>query len=278
MPLRPALALFFAALSLGFTACGDDDDDGGGSQPQAFQVQVAEEGGETRVTAPESVQPGAVEIRFTNDGERDHTVQIIRVGDGHTAAEVKKAGDAWAEGQGELPDWIVFVGGVGSTKPGGTGTATVELPAGEYLAYDVEGAGETPYAEFTVEGDDGEALPEVPAEVEAVDYDFNVTALEAGSKPVLFTNTGEEPHHLAAAPLKQGKTEADVEEYINTEEGPSPIVESEAFDTAIVSGGESAIVDVRFESGEYALLCFIPDRKGGPPHAVKGMIAVAPVG
>jgi hypothetical protein len=273
-----ALALFLSAVSLGFTACGDDDDDGGGSQPQAFEVQASEQGAETRVTAPESVSPGAVEIRFTNDGEREHGVQIIRVGDGHTGAEVKKAGDAWAAGQGELPDWIVFVGGVGSTKAGGTGTATVDLTPGEYLAYDVEGEGATPYAEFTVEGDEGDALPEVPAEVEAVDYDFNATALEAGSQPVLFTNTGQEPHHLAAAPLKQGKTEADVERYINTEKGPSPIDESKAFDTAIVSGGESAVVDLRFESGEYALLCFIPDRKGGPPHALKGMIAVTPVG
>ena len=60
---------------------------------------MAEEGKETRVTAPESVSPGAVEIRFTNSGKRDHSVQIIRVGDGHTGAEVKKAGDAWAAGQ-----------------------------------------------------------------------------------------------------------------------------------------------------------------------------------
>jgi hypothetical protein len=278
MRLGSALAVLLSAVSLGYTACGDDDDDGGTSQPQAFEVQASEEGRETRVTAPESVNPGAVEIRFTNDGERDHSVQIIRIGDGHTAAEVKKAGDAWAQGQGELPDWIGFVGGVGSTRPGGTGTATVDLSAGEYVAYDVEGEGGTPYAEFTVEGDEGEALPDVPARIEASDYDFAATQLEAGSQPVLLTNSGEEPHHLAAAPLKQGQTEADVTRYIKSEKGPSPIVESKAFDTAIVSGGESAVVDLRFESGDYALLCFIPDRKGGPPHALKGMIATTPVG
>jgi hypothetical protein len=278
MRLAPALALFLSAVSLGYTACGDDDDDGGSSQPQAFQVRASEEGGETRVTAPETASPGAVEIRFTNDGKADHAVQIIRVGDGHTGAEVKKAGDAWANGKGELPDWIVFVGGVGSTRGGGTGTATVELAAGDYLAYDVEGEGQTPYAEFTVEGDEGEALPDVPAEIEAVDYDFTATDLEAGSQPVLFTNSGEEPHHIAAAPLKPGRTAADVTKYIKTEQGPAPFDESKSFDTAIVSGGESAVVDLRFEEGEYTLLCFIPDRAGGPPHALKGMVAVAPVG
>ena len=110
----------------------------------------------------------------------------------------------------------------------------------------------------------------MPAQIEAIDYDFTATALEAGSQPVLFTNAGAEPHHLAAAPLKPGKTEADVKEYLETEKGPSPIVESKSFDTALVSGGESEVVDLRLESGEYALLCFIPDRKGGPRACAQG--------
>jgi hypothetical protein len=276
MRLTPAFSLLLAALSLGLTACGDDDD-GGGSQPQPFEVGVTEEGGETRVTTPESVSPGAVELRFANDGESEHTIQIIRVGEGHSAAEVAKAGDAWAEKGETLPDWITFVGGIGNTKPGGTGTATVDLPAGDYLAYDIEGAGSTPYAEFTVEGDEGDALPEVPATIEAVEYDFEGTQLDAGSQPVLFANRGEEPHHIAAAPLKPGKTVADVKEYLETEKGASPLVEKDAFDTAIVSGGESIVVDLTLASGTYALLCFVPDRKGGPPHAFKGMTAVAQV-
>ena len=129
-----------------------------------------------------------------------------------------------------------------------------------------------------MEGDEGAALPEVPAQIEATEYDFTATQLEAGSQPVLFTNAGAEPHHLAAAPLKPGKTEADVKEFLETEKGPSPIVESKSFDTALVSGGESEVVDLRLESGEYALLCFVPDRTGGPAHVSKGMIAVAPVG
>jgi hypothetical protein len=29
------------------------------------------------------------------------------------------------------------------------------------------------------------------------------------------------------------------------------------------------------ESGTYALMCFVPDRKGGPPHAFKGMVSEA---
>ena len=271
-----SLALLLAALALGFTACGDDDD-GGSGEPQVFVVEATEEGDETQITAPESIEPGAVEIRFSNDGEDSHGVEIVRIGEGHTAAEVKEAGEAWGEGEGELPDWISFEGGIGSTKPGGSGIAVVDLEEGEYAAFDIEGKGPQPYAEFTVEGEEGDALPEVPAVIEALEYDFNASELQAGSQRVLFENTGEEPHHLVAAPLKPGMTEADVKEFAENEGAPPPIVESEAFDVAIVSGGESTVVDLRFESGEYGLFCFIPDRAGGQPHVAKGMATTATV-
>ena len=32
-------------------------------------------------------------------------------------------------------------------------------------------------------------------------------------------------------------------------------------------------VDLELKKGNYALTCFISDREGGPPHALKGMVA-----
>ena len=278
MRLTPALALTLLCLPLGLVACDDDDDDNGSSAAlQVVEVQASEEGGDTRITAPASVEPGAIEFRFSNEGEEDHSIQIVRMGEGHTADEIGAAGEAWGDGKAALPDWITFEGGVGSTKPGGSGIAVVDLEPGEYAAFDIDGTGPRPYAEFTVEGDEGESLPEVPAVIEAVEYDFNAQELQAGSQRVLFENTGAEPHHLVAAPLKPGTTEADLKEYAETEEGPPPIVESKAFDVPIISGGESTVVDLRFEPGDYGLFCFIPDRAGGPPHVAKGMATTATV-
>jgi hypothetical protein len=273
MRLTLALAVTLLCLPLGIAACGDDDDSGGG-QPRAFEVQATEDGGETIVTAPDSVEPGAIEIRFSNDGERRHSLQVVQLGEGHTADEVAEAGESWAADRGELPEWIRFLGGIGSTKPGGSGIAAVDLPEGEYAAFDIEG---NAFSEFTVEGDEGESLEEVPATVEAVEYDFTATALEAGSQRVLFENNGEEPHHLVAAPMKPGKTQADLEEALQSEDAPAPFVESKSLDTAILSGGERTVVDLRLESGDYALMCFIPDRAGGPPHVAKGMATIVPV-
>ena len=104
-----------------------------------------------------------------------------------------------------------------------------------------------------------------------------VAAHRSSFSQVGFENVGDEPHHLVAAPIKPGKTIGDVRNFIKTEKGAPPFSEEETFDTAILSGGRNAVIDVDLQFGDYALLCFIPDRAGGPPHAVKGMISAASV-
>ncbi len=273
MRLTLPFALLLAVLVLALAACGDDDDDDGGAdKAQVFEVEANEQG----ITAPETVAPGAIEIRFSNTGKRDHSGQVVAL-DGHTPQETIEAGEAWGERGGKLPEWIRFAGGVGTTKAGGAATAVVDLPPGEYAVFDLDSDAQDAFAEFTVEGDDGAELPETDSQVEAVEYSFNADGLETGSQSVSFDNAGEEPHHLIGMPLLPGKTEADVKRFIETEKGRPPVDESKAVGTAILSGGQSAVVDLRLESGDYAFLCFIPDRAGGPPHAAKGMATVVTI-
>jgi hypothetical protein len=58
---------------------------------------------------------------------------------------------------------------------------------------------------------------------------------------------------------------------------PQPLEEVNAEETAVIDGGEEQLTEIELESGSYALLCFIPDRAGGPPHVAKGMISGATV-
>ena len=94
---------------------------------------------------------------------------------------------------------------------------------------------------------------------------------------MVFDNTGREPHFIAGLPIKQGKTIEDVKRFFRSEKGEPPIVEREAFSTAVIDGGVKQVVELDLKKGNYAFLCFVPDRKGGPPHAVKGMISEAVV-
>lgn len=83
---------------------------------------------------------------------------------------------------------------------------------------------------------------------------------------------------MVAAPIKQGKTIADVRKFIKTEKGEEPIDEKGTVDTPVLEGGGSQVAQLNLKKkGKYALLCFVPDRKGGPPHVAKGMISEATV-
>ena len=273
MSPRLACLLLTACLPLTVAACGDDDDDGGGASPQVFEVEASDKG----VTALQTAEPGAIEIRFTNTGKQDHSAQIVRLDDGHTAAEGKAAGEAWGEKGKPLPEWLSFHGGVGSVPGGESATAVADLEPGDYAIFDIEGQGEQSFAEFTVEGDDGDDLPETDGRVEAREYSFTGSDLTAGRGQILFENAGEQPHHLIAAPIKPGKSIGDVRNFVKNEKGEPPIEEAKTFVSAIVSGGSSAVIDVDLQAGDYALVCFVPDAAGGPPHAVKGMVSAASV-
>jgi hypothetical protein len=50
-------------------------------------------------------------------------------------------------------------------------------------------------------------------------------------------------------------------------------VEEKTLSTGVLDGGESQVVDVTLTRGKYALVCFVPNREGGQPHAFLGMVS-----
>jgi hypothetical protein len=132
-----ALAVLFLA------ACGDDSSiggdggstmsdgmggggmgSGGASGPTSFELR------EWAVTPPTTpLQAGAVEVTATNTGSETHELVVVR-GDAAslpTLADGSVDEDAIPEADkaGEIPD----------IAPGASGTATLDLPAGDYVAF-----------------------------------------------------------------------------------------------------------------------------------------------
>lgn len=267
-------AVLLAVLGLFLASCGSDDDDGGGgsSEATALAVEITESGKTSTVKVPESVEAGLVEVSLENSGEAPHSVQLVRVDGDQTAAQVEEV----TGGQGGIPDWLHGAGGLGTTPPGQSSTATVVLEPGSYYAQDDE-AEEGGITKFEVMGEAGEAeLPSTDATITASDYKFEASGLKAGKNSVTFDNTGEELHHAIAAPINDGKTIADVKEFFMTEggppSGPPPVDFEGGFGTAVLDGGAKEVADLELEAGRYAFVCFIPDRAGGPPHIAKGML------
>ncbi len=224
---------------------------------------------------PDSVKGGVVEIQFTSSVEGEHSAQLIRAEGGHTPEEALRAANAWGEKGKALPDWAIVAGGTADVKQGESATVTQELEPGTYLVADLTSGAN---AGFEVTGGSGGG--EVAAEggrITATEYAFESEGLTAGRNTVLFDNAGQEPHFIAAVGLKEGATIEQARRFFETEKGQPPLDESRGFSTAVIEGGTKQSMEVELDAGRYVLLCFVPDRAGGPPHAVKGMISEATV-
>jgi hypothetical protein len=268
--IKLALACVAAlALTAGLAACGDDDED---AQALAFTISG------DKLTGPSSAETGETEITLKNNGKNDGELQLIRVEGDHSAEEVIKALGAAQEGGAGLPDWFFAGGGLGVTKPGAATTATQVMQPGTYYAFDLEAGKPDPKSVPTIEvtGDEEDVTLEGDATVTAVDQDdeyaFEADSLPSGKAEYVFENDGEQPHHMLIAPIEGDATAEDVETFFKTEKGKPPISEEGGFDTAVIEGGESQLVEVNLKPGRYAFFCFISDRDGGKPHALKGMV------
>jgi hypothetical protein len=215
-----------------------------------------------------------------------HGAQLIKIEGGRTTEQALQAFDGILTGR-PAPDWFRARGGLGPTAPGRTGTVTQRLEPGSYILVDSEepeGRDVEPFykqgavAELAVTGDATEGdLPESDATVTATEYAFSAEGLQAGANKIEFRNAGGQWHHLIASRIKAGSTIDDVKRFFRTEEGEFPLEEPFTGTTAVLDGGESQLAEIDLPSGNYAFICFIPDREGGPEHAAKGMISAATV-
>lgn len=280
---RAAAAAALLTLAIGAGACGDDDgeDEGGAAATPAAEVQKlaissTEKGKQVAWTAPATLESGIYEITLTNKGKKPHAAGLVRIDGDHTPEEALKV---IGQEEGVIPGWLHGAGGTSGVRPGATGTVTQKLDPGSYMLQDDEQDDQTVASTKMIEvtGEPVTAeLPSAPAQVVMDEYSFRTTGLKAGRNTILMDNAGKELHHTLAFPIAKGKTFADVKKFATTEgegEGPPPVDFEAGEGTAVLDGGFQQIVDFDLKPGRYALICFLPDRAGGPPHVAKGMLS-----
>jgi hypothetical protein len=254
--------------AIGLAACGGDED----GQELTFNAS------DRAVTGPTSAETGTAEITLTNDGEKEADLQLIRVDGEHSADEVIRVLGGAMEGEG-LPDWFFAGGGVGLTQAGESRTVTQVLEPGTYYAFNTgtdapPDPESVPAVEVTGDPSDDE-LSDTDSTVRTIDYGFETEGeLQVGENEITFENAGAQPHHVIAQPIAEGKTIEDVRAFLRDEQGQPPLDESGLAETAVLDGGGTQLVTLDLKQpGQYAMLCFISDRQGGPPHSIgEGML------
>lgn len=269
---------------LALAGCGDDDEDGGGGEAAKPATLNAAVTGTDKpaLEVPASIEAGVVTLRLTNSFGAPVDTSVIRVDGEQTAADVLKIVDSDEDGA-PIPAWLHGAGGLPPVEPKGTEASTQILQPGRYFVVanaEVEGDKQPPAAtaelEVTGELPDDAALPAAAGgTITASEYTFKTSGLKAGKNTVRFENTGRELHHALAFPIRGDATIKEIAKLFASDEepsGPPPVDFESGAGTAVIDGGAAQNVDLELKAGRYALVCFIPDRAGGPPHAAKGMI------
>ena len=273
---RGTLALLgIALIALTVAACGDDDSDKGGKSSDQRKLEVTL-GANGKLSGFQGAESGLTQISFTNDAKQKYDLQLVRIDGTHPLAEILKV--VASDGPTPIPTWLHGAGGVGTTDPGKTGTVTQLIDGGNYyLVADPDQNGKHVTAKMTVSG--GKATGELPtaaSTVTASEYKFTTSGLKSGLHKLEFENGGRELHHAIFVPLKQGATIAQAKKFFVSQGnsgGPPPFDETRnGPSTTVLDPGQKQVLDVKLDPGKYALVCFISDRKGGPPHVAKGMI------
>jgi plastocyanin len=227
-----------------------------------------------------NVAAGPTTIALKNDGAEAHQAQVARINDGKTFADLTAA----LQGPDESAALalIELSGGPTNVDPGETVSTTTNLTPGTYafLCF-VAGDDGIPHiakgmvASVTV--DEPAVTAELPVgDVEIIGKDFTYeipNPVPADTETITFVNDGPQPHEASIFKLADGVTVDDIKGMLASTEpptGPPPF--TNAGGIAGITTGETALIDVDLEAGEYVLICFIPDPATGQPHANLGMV------
>lgn len=310
---RRAFVGVLAAMVLLMAACGDDDEpaasgdapidasDGGdaGSDTEVDAVSVpvvdvvatgeeAADGSMTHRFEPlTGVTAGPTQFNLVNEGMEPHHVQLLKLNDGMTMADV---GEALATGDpGALLGIGSFAGGTGVVDPGSESTADalVDLEEATYVMLCfIEGPGGLPHLAkgmveaFDVGAAEGETaeMPEPDVSVNMLDFGYDTNELPSEGIVELVNTSETQAHEMSLLKLADGKTGQDVAAFFGGELAGPPPFSAIGGVQAIMPGASQLLVMEGAEPGAFLMICQIPDPADGVPHAAKGMSVPATVG
>lgn len=268
---------------------------GGGSSsndnPTPLSLKISENGKAAAFQAPKTAKGGLVKVSLANQGKAPHGVQFIQYTGGHTMQDVLQQ---LGSNSNVIPPWAKLEGGIGGVAPGQTGTATVNLPEGNYVLVDAAAlggpgpsSGPPATAGLTLSGGSTGDLPSTEANVTADSiaddkYKWDISGLKTGTNQVTFDSKGDNTvHTIIAVPIKgQAPPLSQIQQDL-AKNGPPPsyIDPSGIQSSALLDGGNSQTTTLDLKTpGQYLFFCPLHDRDGkGKSHDQEGLLAVETV-
>jgi hypothetical protein len=243
------------------------------AEPQEVVVRTFDHG----FAMPDTITSGPTTIRLVNDGPDFHHVWLIRLEEGGSVEALMTELAAHRP----LPTWAVAVGGPNTPGvPGGETSATLDLEPGEYVvACVIPGMhdGELHVAKgmvrtlTVVPAQRAARMPEAELVITLADYSYHLSRpVTRGSQSIKVVNAAAQPHEVVVVKLEPGRTAHDFLTFLQQPAGAPP--GTMIGGVTWLSQGESNVITLEFEEGDYALLCFVPDEGDGQLHLAHGMV------
>lgn len=226
---------------------------------------------------PDTIAGGVTTIRLVNDGPDFHHVWLVRLEEGSSEEAIL----ADLAAHRPLPAHAVAVGGPNTPgMPGEATVATLDLQPGDYLVVCVIPGmhdGELHVAKGMVKRltvvppSRSASLPQADIVMTLDDYRFDLSeAIGRGRQLIRVVNAARQAHEVVVVRLEPGRSAHDFLAFLQAPEGEPP--GRLMGGTTWLDHGESNIIELDFDAGEYALLCFVPDEGDGQLHLAHGMI------
>jgi len=222
-----------------------------------------------------SVPAGLVAIRLVNQGHAIHMLGIARLDSGKTVADFYQAMI------GHKPaSWFSELGGPGAVSPGDSATQYAVLEPGTYamICWWPDSTGKEHVmsgmmSTLTVTGQTAGAPVEPTPDIYLRERDYQIAttgAFTAGRHVFRVDNDGPQDHDVTILRVLPGKTDAQVDKWLEKPDMRDAPVEAVGGIVGIARWGHSEFA-ADLKAGNYLILCMIPDAKDGKPHFMHGM-------
>ena len=230
-------------------------------------------------SGPDRIPAGRTTIHVTNEGPAPHNVVLIKLSEGKTAGNLQAS--LTRDPFGRLPAWAKYMGGPNALSMGQNGTATIQLTEGRYaltcLIVDSNGilhAASGMIKAVEVIPATGAPAPEPEPEltITMVDFGFKISKhVTAGTRIIRAVNKGTVPHGSVVVRLDPGVTAKDIADAFTRGPTDKMVPGKLLGGFSPVEPGNSGYFSIDFKPGNYALICFMPDRDSNKNHLMLGM-------
>src|SRR5215467_15717829 len=232
---------------------------------------------DNRFEGPDTISGGQVTIRLLNRGQEPHQLQLLKLDEGKSPADLAAA---LREGGGVVPRWAKHMGGPNGIGSGDTAEATMYLEPGSYVI--VCGIPTKKHKTHAALGmqkalnvvENAPTFPEFYGNFHMAMFDYEfvvVQPLKKGRHTFYVINRGSQAHQASLIRLNRGASAHDVLKAF-TRDAPLSLPGKLIGGISGLEPGGDGTFTAEFTPGRYALICLFSDPTGHNSHAAKGMV------